>query len=62
MKASNSSLTDGSQISAFIKNLDQDSKSFVASRVPSSIFQFYDLDSVSPFRRIGNRQNLQVAH
>ena len=38
VKVSNSCPTDGSQISAFIKNLDQRQQSFVASRVPSSTF------------------------
>ena len=63
VKVSNSCPTDGSQISAFIKNLDQDSKallllgclsrsrqqSFAASRVPSSTFDSMTFTVITRF-------------
>ena len=62
VKVSNSCPTDGGQISAFIKNLYQDSKALLLLGCLPLPFDSYDLYSNNPLRRIGNCQNLQVAH
>ena len=62
VKASNSSPTDDSQISAFIKNLDQDSKALLLLGCLLLPFDSMTFDSNNSLRCISNWQNLQVAH
>ena len=62
VKAANSSPTDGSQISAFIKNLDQDSKALLHLWCLPLPFDSMTFTCNNRLRRIGSWQNLQVAH
>ena len=63
LKPSNSSPAGSSEISAFIKNLYQESKVLVPlGCLPLLFDSMYDLDSNNPLRRIGSWQNLQVVH
>ena len=60
-KASNSSTTDGSQISAFIKNLDQDSKALLLLGCLPLPFDSMTLTVITRFVASAIGKNLQVA-
>ena len=62
VKASDSSAGDGSQISAFIKNLDQGSKALLLLRCLPLPFDSMTLTVPSHFVALANWQNLQVEH
>ena len=62
VKASDSSPGDGSQISAFIKNLDQGSKALLLLRCLPLPFNSMTLTVISHFVALANWQNLQVEH
>ena len=61
-KASNSSPADGSEISAFIKNLDQDSKTLLLPGCLPLLFDSMTLTVIACFVASATGKNLQVAY